>query len=304
MKKSTKRHLLRSGVFGLLLVFAFSLVTPITAAAMTDDSSTNHNDAVTATETKTALADTASILGASDQIVVKTDADSAMLASTAGTTVDVPKDPEQGVTFGAQTDTTIEIGLPNAEAAGVAKMIAPGVVAYDSGNGSANAVQATEDGGVRMLTVIDNPNAPTEYEYKVTVPDDGYIALTEDGGAAVFTAQGEPLYVVSAPWAKDAEDKMVRTWFTTDGKTLVQHVEHNVAGVVYPVTADPFWNRLGNYLGCILGAGVPMGTALVIAAMPATWYSLTAASSGARAQTTMGKYIIWVKDRCAAFIRS
>jgi len=33
----------------------------------------------------------------------------------------------------------------------------------------------------------------------------------------------------------------VKTYFTTDAATLTQHVEHNVEGVVYPVTADPYW---------------------------------------------------------------
>ncbi|NBP58697.1 MFS transporter, partial [bacterium] len=32
-----------------------------------------------------------------------------------------------------------------------------------------------------------------------------------------------------------------KTWFSTDGLTLIQHVEHNVAGIVYPVVADPWW---------------------------------------------------------------
>lgn len=157
MQILTKQNVWRGSLFGLLAVFAFSLVAPITAAAMADDVATNHNNAVTASETQAALADTAGILGASDQVVAKTDADSAIVATNGGATVDVPKDPEHGVTFGAESGTKIEIDLPSAEAAGNAKAVAPGVVAYDSGNGSANAVQATEDGGVRMLTVIDNP---------------------------------------------------------------------------------------------------------------------------------------------------
>lgn len=45
--------------------------------------------------------------------------------------------------------------------------------------------------------------------------------------------------VIDKPWAKDASDQPVATWFSTDGATLVQHVEHRVSGVKYPVTADP-----------------------------------------------------------------
>lgn len=289
-----------------LSVFALSVATPAIALADTVDTAaaTNHNDSVTAAETKEALREVPGILGSSDQVAIKTDADSAILANTAGTTVDVPKDAEQGVTFGATDGPKIEVELPSAEDAGAAKTVTPGVVAYDSGDGSANAVQATEDGSVRMLTVIDNPSAPTSYDYKVTVPDGGSIQLTEYGGAVVVDTNGEPIFAVGEPWASDANANPVVTWFTTDGETLTQHVRHDVSGVVYPVTADPFWSRLGNYFGCILGAGVPLGAAVVIASMPATWYSLTAASSSPRTQTTIGKYIIWVKNRCSAFIRS
>jgi hypothetical protein len=46
---------------------------------------------------------------------------------------------------------------------------------------------------------------------------------------------------VAKPWAKDANGLQIKTYFTTDGQTLTQHILHNVAGVVYPVTADPWF---------------------------------------------------------------
>jgi hypothetical protein len=92
-----------------------------------------------------------------------------------------------------------------------------------------------------MLTVIDNPNAPTEYEYGVTVPGGGHIELLNGGGAIVANANGELIASVASPWAKDANGTAIRTYFTTDGLTLTQHIDHSVAGVVYPVTADPAW---------------------------------------------------------------
>jgi hypothetical protein len=132
-------------------------------------------------------------------------------------------------------------------------------VAYEANNGSANAVQPTEDGGVRMLTIIDNPNAPTAYDYKVTVPNGGRIELTPDGGAIVLDSASQPIVTVAAPWAKDAVGTAVNTWFTTDGQALTQHVQHNVEGVVYPVTADPFWIPMIGYAA----AGVIVKRALI-----------------------------------------
>jgi hypothetical protein len=230
-------------------VFSLSSVTSEAVVALQVGPGTDQNISVTSAETKEALSDIPGILGSSSSVVAKTDTDSAMITVAAGTTVDVPKDAEQGVIFGAIDGPKLEVELPNNNEAGIGKSIAPGVVAYDSGDGSANAVQASDDGTVRMLTIIDNPTAPAAYDYKVTVPDGGHVELIKEGGAIVVDSDGELLYAIDAPWAKDANRSPVRTWFTTDGQTLTQHVEHNGLGVVYPVTADPAWVA-------VLGAGV------------------------------------------------
>jgi hypothetical protein len=235
-----------------LSVFAFALITPNLALADSVDDLTNHNPAVTAAETQAALADTSGILSTSDQIQASTDADSAMVTSANGTTVDIPKDPEHGVTFGASNGPKLEITLPNADQARAAQAVANGIVAYDSGNGSANAVQANEDGSVRMLTVIDSPNAPTAYDYQVTVPSGGHVQVAIDGGAMALDSEGKLIATIEKPWAKDANGMTIETWFTTDGITLVQHVNHTVPGAAYPITADPrvswSWHGMTLYL--------------------------------------------------------
>jgi len=267
---------------------------------------TNHNNIVSATETRHALS-TTGVLGDSDQVVTKTDTDSAATTNINGSTVDIPKDAEQGVTFGAEGQK-LDIQLPNADQAALAKQTAPGVVSYDSGNGSANAVQPTEDGGVRMLTVIDNPNAPTQYDYKVSIPKGGRIELSPDGGAIILNSKDKPVAAVTTPWAKDTTGKAIQTYFTTDGKSLTQHVQHNVPGVVYPVIADPFWSIVGNYFRCILGVGVPASVAVVIAAYPPSWKWLGRIATGSTVATGrvggIVKYVNWVKDGCKRFIRS
>jgi hypothetical protein len=90
-----------------------------------------------------------------------------------------------------------------------------------------------------MLTVIDNPNAPTEYEYGVTVPGGGRVQLTSDGGAVILDASQQVVASITKPWAKDVNGKEVRTWYTSNGFNLRQHIQHNGGGVAYPVTADP-----------------------------------------------------------------
>jgi hypothetical protein len=225
----------------LLLAMVFSVCMPVVAAAQPQGRRrhTNRDQRVSGSEVRQTLQQVPGVLESSDQTAVQADGDSAATASVNGTVVDVPKDAKQGVTFGAEAGPKLDIELPNAAQAAEGTQVAPGTVAYEANNGSTNAVQATEDGGVRMLTIIDNPNAPTVYDYKVSVPGGGAIQLTGQGGAVVLDTQGQVVSVVDAPWAKDAEGKAVQTWFTTDGQTLTQHVQHNVPGVVYPVVADP-----------------------------------------------------------------
>ena len=63
---------------------------------------TNHNNIVSATETKYALS-TTDILSDSDQLATTTDSDSALTTKptvTDSATVDIPKNAKEGVTFG------------------------------------------------------------------------------------------------------------------------------------------------------------------------------------------------------------
>lgn len=73
-----------------------------------------------------------------------------------------------------------------------------------------------------MLTIIDNPDAPTTYDYKVSAPDGGKIALTADGGAMIVAADGAVIASIATPWAHDATGNAITTYFTTDGRPVVQ----------------------------------------------------------------------------------
>lgn len=234
---------------------------------------TDHSDTVTKNEVKEALLAVPEVLQESDELTVSRDADSAMIVESEHTSVDIPKKPEDGVTLSLENGTSIDIALPNADEAKNAKRVAPGIVAYAGNDGSANAVQADESGGVRMLTIIDNVNAPMEYEYTVTVPSGGRIELTSEGGAVVLDGNAQPIVSIGTPWAKDATGISVDTWFTTDGLTLQQHVLHTVSGVTYPVTADPFiwrWNGFtyefnrSQTNNLMLGMGIAAAPALYI----------------------------------------
>ena len=191
-------------------------------------------------EIKESLEGIEGLLQESSQVNLKSDQDSAGIVKTKNTTIDIPKNPDEAVSL-KTGDTEINITLPELDKPQEGEIIAKGVVAYTSESDFSNTVQANNDGSVRMTTIIDNPDAPTEYEYKVELEQGGKIEVQSDGSAIVYNNKQELISIIAKPWAKDAEGKEVKTWFATDGLTLIQHVDHNVAGIVYPVVADPVW---------------------------------------------------------------
>lgn len=201
----------------------------------------DHSASVEAADVAVAIKRVPRLAADSDAPTSQQDADSIQTAA-GGVTVDVPKNAKDGVVFASEKQS-MTITLPNAASAEAAQQVAPGIVVYGSNKGFANAVQATEDNGVRLLTVIDAASAQTEYSYGLSVPEGGHIAITEDGGAVVFGVDEQIISTIDTPWATDASGKSVDTWYTTDGQALTQHVEHNVSGVAYPVVADPLIKR-------------------------------------------------------------
>ena len=95
------------------------------------------------------------------------------------------------------------------------------------------------DGSIQILTVIDDASAPTEFAYPISVPGGARLSATDDGGAVVLDADGLVVAEIAAPWATDARGASVATRYEIRGSTLIQHVAHDAAGVVYPVVADP-----------------------------------------------------------------
>lgn len=238
-------------------------VVEVTPEVAGEDPQTDGSDKVTKKEIKEALENISGLLDESANVEVTKDADSAAIVETAeGVIVDLPKDPSDAVVLSSTDAPAIEITLPQADESKKAKTIDDGVVAYPGRDGSANAIQATEDGGVKMLTVIDNAGAPIEYTYGITVPEGGRVELTSDGGAIVLDIEGQPIAMVATPWAVDAAGVNVDTYFTTDGVSLTQHILHNVEGISYPVTADPFWIPAG-----LVSAAIMFGTACALSAL-------------------------------------
>lgn len=136
----------------------------------------------------------------------------------------------------------IKITMPQAKGSKATKE-KKGVVGYESKDNFTNIVEPTKE-GVRLLTVIENKNAPERYEYKLDIKG-GYVlaeSFGENGkkGIAVLKAdQSDLIAMIDTAWAKDANGKDIETYYEIKGNTIVQIVKHKVKGTVYPVSADP-----------------------------------------------------------------
>jgi hypothetical protein len=238
---------------GVTLATALTLVFAGTSMAHASD-----GDAATLTEVTAAIAQTDAREGTlvADAAPSITYSDSA--AQTAN--VDVPVDPAKGVTLSGPSGHKLTIGLPNAKHAGKGVKGKNGMVAYGGKNGSANASVPTVEGGAQQLVYIKNRKAATSYDFTLGLPAGGQLKLAPGGtAAAVLDHQGSPVFMASAPWGRDANNRMIQTAYTVKGNVLTQHVAHNVAGVKYPVVADPVW--------------VPVSAAVVVAAFTAGVYA-------------------------------
>lgn len=163
----------------------------------------------------------------------------------------VPSDADGVVAVTAQSRSgaavQIDIGLPDEVSAGNAVVAHDGTVVYAGEAETDIAVQATGD-GVRVQTILRNPNAPAEFTYTFdgAVPElntDGSVALTIPGENGSTLLVGE----IAAPWAVDANGEPVPTRYRVEGTELVQEVDHHRDAFAYPIVADPSYS-IGRYI--------------------------------------------------------
>lgn len=172
------------------------------------------------------------------QVPTTATGENAIDSTVANVDIVVPVDPADGIALDG-AGRSISLGLPFASDAETAKVEQLGVVSYDNNNGSTTVPIVNEDGSVQINTVIENAEAPTRYEYPMTLPTGASLRAVDDGSIEVADAAGVAFAIIAAPWAKDANGSAVATHYEIQGATLAQIVEHNVGGIVFPVVADP-----------------------------------------------------------------
>jgi hypothetical protein len=154
----------------------------------------------------------------------------------------IPITSDDPIILGADSENPFEVTVVQEDGSAVqAEEVADGVVGYDAGDGSVTVAVPKEDGSVQLAVVIGSPDAPAEYEFAV---GDGHdIRQYPDGSIGVFTADGEFVGGIDAPWATDANGSAVPTRFEVRGSSVFQVVDHQGAGFAYPIVADPWLGK-------------------------------------------------------------
>jgi hypothetical protein len=166
------------------------------------------------------------------------------------TATKIPTDPSDGVSVG-DMEYALTIGLPADAASSNAVVDDASVTAVyeDASTETDIAVQPTSDAGVRIMTVLSGPDAPTRFAYPMSLPEGTTLRATADGGAEVVTVDGLAAATIAPAWAKDANGDALPTYYEIEDSTLTQVVQHDER-TAYPVVADPTVTRNCGIITC------------------------------------------------------
>ncbi|RMI12999.1 hypothetical protein [Cellulomonas triticagri] len=184
-----------------------------------------------------------------------------------------------------------------------------GTIVYpNDGHDADVAVQALDDGSVRLQTIIPSADATHSFSYQfdddvslVQVPEG--IELRREGPDG-----GVSLGVIAPAWARDADGNQVPTRYEVDANTLVQVIDASPTAT-YPVVADPRvsfgvgvyfygfgaeWIALATALTAA-GGGAVVGACLVVN-IPNPWAAVLKAACGTIGASNMNNYLDWVRS--------
>lgn len=149
--------------------------------------------------------------------------------------------PTNGLAFSSAVGERTTVTLPGAAALSEAAVSSDGSVTFagDSAVPSVNVLAATD--AVRISTVIASVGQTESFSYDfgaeatVELQDDGSAIVVKDGDDGIELIVAD----IAKPWATDASGSSVETHYVARGSVLTQVVEHQRAGIAYPVVADP-----------------------------------------------------------------
>lgn len=176
----------------------------------------------------------------SASITPTVDLGDALLAPIDNAVVSLPTNPSEPVEVTSTTSDAPDllITLPELIGTDDARLAGDGTVVYTSDSDASIAVQPITEGGTRFLTILENRNSPSNFEYTF----EGAVLELLDDGSITVSQDGEVTGGIDAPWAYDADGEAVPTRYVVEGgSTLIQFVDHTDGNYTYPIVADPAW---------------------------------------------------------------
>ena len=176
--------------------------------------------------------------------------DIATILAAAGVPID--GDPNEHEDVNAEALSTVGVGDLKIETGDTAfgqdvlgQPLSDTTTVFEDAYPSADAVVQETAEGVRLISVIHDAAAPTEFLYTF---GDAVLTRNEGTGAIEISRDDVSLGFVDMAWAVDAAGNEVPTEYEIRGSTLVQIVDH--AGAQYPVVADPNVRRNCGIITC------------------------------------------------------
>ncbi|MFC0042567.1 hypothetical protein [Actinomadura rayongensis] len=147
-----------------------------------------------------------------------------------------------GVWVPTRDGQRVHIGLGAVGGDAVAQVLRPTLRAFVGVDVDTDLLAQTTAGGVRLLTVIHGPDAPTEFRFSLSLPDGLALEAMPSGGYdIVHLRYGATVGRLYNPWASDAMFRPVKADYALEGQSLTMRVQHE--GSFYPVVADPHYAR-------------------------------------------------------------
>ena len=117
------------------------------------------------------------------------------------------------------------------------KLIDGNVIVQD--DESIYVYQVLDDASVQIQSIISSTGDSHDIRYKVSLSTVFELRLLDDGGIQITGEHGSHLGFIAPPWAKNSMGQPVRTYYSLDGDTIIQHVDPQPTHT-YPIIADPW----------------------------------------------------------------
>ncbi|MBO2460995.1 MULTISPECIES: hypothetical protein [Actinomadura] len=147
-----------------------------------------------------------------------------------------------GVWVPTKDGQRIHLGIDVAAADTVAQVLRPSLRVFVGVDVDTDIVAQTTDNGVRLLTVVHGPDAPSEFRFPISLADGLALEAMPSGGYdVVHLRYGATVGRLYNPWASDSMFRQVKADYTLEGSAVTMRVQHTDA--YYPVVADPHYAR-------------------------------------------------------------